>query len=100
MGFRGEMHHVSDLVFFHDLDDARFVAQIHFFESVFGMACEFFQVNEMAGVGKAIEIDEPFDFGPVDYMMDNIRADKTGAAGDEQIHSFNCRLSESSGPEV
>jgi hypothetical protein len=37
----------------------------------------------MTGVGKAIQIDELLDFGPVDNGLNDVAADKTGAAGDK-----------------
>ena len=50
------------------------------------MAFQAFQVFQPAGVGQAIEIDQQADFGFVNDMMDQVGANKPGAARDEQIH--------------
>ncbi len=44
------------------------------------------QIFQMPGVGQAIQIDQLRDFRPVNDVVDQVRADKARAAGDEQIH--------------
>jgi hypothetical protein len=46
------------------------------------------QIDEMAGICQVIQVDQDFDFGPVDEMMDHIRSDKAGATCEEQSHGF------------
>ena len=83
MGFGGEMQHVADGVFFHDLHDGGFVAQINIFKSVFRMVRDARDVFQMTGVGQAIEVDEAFDLRAINDVMDQVRSDKARAAGDE-----------------
>jgi hypothetical protein len=83
------VHDVRDFVLLDDAQNGGFVAQIHFFKNVFGMARNFFQIFQMAGISKAIQIDQPRDFRPVNDVMDQVRADEARAAGDKQIHIFN-----------
>src|SRR5882672_4889039 len=40
----------------------------------------------MARVRQGVEIHQPFYLGPVNDMMDDIRADEPSAAGNQQIH--------------
>ncbi len=42
-----------------------------------------FEVFQMAGVGQAVEVGQEADFGLVDDMVDEIRADEARPAGDE-----------------
>src|SRR5438876_5323235 len=50
------------------------------------MLRNFFQIDQVAGVGKAIQVDQAVDLGPINNMMDHIRSDKSRAAGDQKIH--------------
>ena len=81
-----QVHHMSDLVALHDFEDGGLVAEIDFFEMVFGMAADLFKVDQMSGIGEAIQIDQPLDFRPVDDVMDDIGADEARTAGDEKVH--------------
>ena len=40
----------------------------------------------MARIGKAIEINELFDFGLVNYAMNHVGADKAGPASNKEFH--------------
>ena len=86
VGFRRQMHDVRDGMLLDDTQRGGFVAQIYFLENVFGMPGNFFQIREMPGVGEAIQIDELRNFRPVNDVVNQIRADKTRAAGDQQVH--------------
>src|SRR6185369_10889920 len=59
--------------------------QVHLLKSVFRMPAHAFQAFQMAGISQAIQIDQPFDLRPVYDVLDQIRSDESGAAGDEQV---------------
>ena len=86
MRFRREMHDVGDGMLLDDAQHSGFVAQIHLFKNVFRVPGHFFQVLQMPGVGEAIQIDQLFNLRPVDDVMDEVGADESGAASDEQFH--------------
>jgi hypothetical protein len=46
------------------------------------MARHGFEIGEPAGVGQAIQIDEGFDAGLINDVMDEVGADEARAAGD------------------
>ena len=46
----------------------------------------------MAGVGKAIKVDQPGNLRFVDEVPDDVRTDETGAAGEEQIHVYGYKF--------
>jgi hypothetical protein len=73
---------------FHGLKDSRLVAKINFLKDVFRMAFDTLQIDELAGVRQTVQVDQDFDFGPVDEVMDHVRSDKAGAACEEQSHGF------------
>ncbi|MDB6057610.1 MAG: hypothetical protein JWO95_1454 [Verrucomicrobiales bacterium] len=68
----GEVQDVSDVVFCNNVEDRLFIAQVDFFESVFRIFRNTFQILEMTGVGEAVKVDEPRDLGPVNDVMDEI----------------------------
>ena len=86
MGFRGQVHDGGDLMITHDPADIVAIAEVDLFEDIFVMALESGEIFKMSGVSEAIEIDQMGDFGPVDDVANEIRADETGAAGDEEVH--------------
>ena len=86
VGFGRQVHHVRDGMLSDAVQHGGFVAQIDLFKDVFGIAVETFQIDQVAGIGQAIEVDEPVDFRPVDDLMNDIGADEPRAAGDEEVH--------------
>ena len=86
MRFGGQVHDVRDGVAFDHIQNGGFVAQINLFKDVFRMRGDTRKVLEPPGVCQAIQVDQPSDLGPVNDVMDEIRADKTGSASDKQIH--------------
>lgn len=40
----------------------------------------------MTGIGKAIQVNELFDFGLINYAMNHVGADKTSSASDKELH--------------
>ena len=80
------MHHVCYPVLLEHTQRGGFVAQIHLLQGIFGMMRYFFQIQQMASIGKTIEINELFDFGLVNYAMNHVGADKASPASDKKFH--------------
>jgi len=89
MRFCRQMQHVRDGMTTENLEHRSLVAKVRFLENIFRMAGDSFQVFLMAGIGEAIEVDELLNFGSVDDVLNQIRPDKSCAAGDEQIHGWS-----------
>ena len=87
------MHDVRDAVLFDHAQRRGLVAQIHLLKNVFRMPGDLLQILQMPGVSQAIQIDQSLDFRPVDDVVDEIGADESGAASDEQFHGLSrtCR---------
>ena len=87
VGLCGEVHDVGDVMLADDAEDFVLVPQIDFFENVARMdVMNAGEVFEMAGIGEAVEIDEPGDLRPVDDVANEIGADESGAACDQKVH--------------
>ncbi|MNE85059.1 hypothetical protein D3C80_1820150 [compost metagenome] len=85
MGFGSQVHHDIRLVLAeHPLHGAT-VADIHLLEGIACAGTDLGQRVGIAGVGQFVEIDHAV-FGLVDELADDGRADKAGAAGDEDLH--------------
>ena len=63
------------------------------------IACEIRQIGRIARVGQLVEVDEPCRNGVVfgETLTDEVGADETAAAGDEDIHEkgqppYLCKL--------
>src|ERR1035437_2505069 len=82
MRFRRKVHDVRNAVLLDDAQRGNLVAQIYLLENVFLMAGNFFEVRQMSGISEAVEIDQLRNARLVNDVMDQIRADKTRAAGD------------------
>jgi hypothetical protein len=82
VGFGGEMQNMGDAVFLDQREDGGLVAKVGFFEGVFGMMGDAFEILQMARVRQAIQIDQTPDFRAVNDVMDEVGADETGAASD------------------
>ena len=57
------------------LDNAQsgcFIAQVHFFENVFGMFGDMLQIGQMSRVREAVEIDQPRDFRAFNDLLDYV----------------------------
>ena len=81
------MQDVGDGVLFDDAPHGGRVAEIDALENIFRMACDRFDVGEVAGVGEAVQIDQARDLRALDDLMDDVRADETGAAGEQEVHA-------------
>jgi hypothetical protein len=70
-----------------NLDNGWLISKINFLKDILWVLVHAMEVNEMTGVGEAIEVDHPLDFWPADDVVDQIRADEAGAACDKQDHT-------------
>jgi hypothetical protein len=70
----------------HDVEHSGLVAQVNLFEAILRMRAHRFEIGEVAGVGETVEVDESFDFGPVNDVLNEVGADEAGTAGDEKFH--------------
>jgi hypothetical protein len=55
------------------------------------VSADVFEIGEVARVSQTVEIHEPLDLGTVYDVVDDIGADETGPAGDEETHSLTTR---------
>ncbi len=83
MRLRRQVHDVGDGVPLHHLQRGALIAQIHLLKNIFRMPGNRFQVGEVPRIGQAIEVDQFEHPHIVDDMLDQVRADKARAAGDE-----------------
>jgi hypothetical protein len=82
MGFGGEVQDMGDAVLLDQLEHGGLVAEVGFFEGVFGVMRDALEVFEVAGVREAIQVDQAPDFRAVNDVVDEVGADETGAACD------------------
>ena len=71
----------------HHVEHRGLVAQIDSFKDVLGVLRDRFEVNEVAGVGQAIEVDQGLDLWAVDEVLDDVRADESRPAGHQQAQA-------------
>ncbi len=89
MTFCGKVHDVGDVMLTNDAEDFVFIAEIDLLEDVTWMdSVDTDEVFEMPGISEAVEIDQPSDFRLVDDMPDEVRADETSPACDQEIHAL------------
>ena len=89
MRLGGEVGDGVDLVFGEELRDEGGVADVTVGENVARVAREVGEVGGVAGVGEGVEIDELRERRAFfeEALTDEVRADKAGAAGDEEVHT-------------
>ena len=87
MRFGGEMQDVGDGVLFDDAPHGGLVAQINALENIFGMTRDRFDVGGVASVSEAVQVDQARDLRALDDLMDDVRADEAGAAGEQEVHA-------------
>jgi hypothetical protein len=89
MRLRGEVDDRINLVFGQETRDQRNVPDIAMGENIARVVREIGQVGRITRVGERVEIDEfpqrGIFFGQA--LANEVGADKTAAAGDEQIHA-------------
>ena len=61
MAFRSQMKDVRDLMPANQINHLLFVPEIDILERIFGMLFNTTKVCKVAGIGQAIEIDQPVD---------------------------------------
>jgi hypothetical protein len=83
MRFGGKVHHMGNRMVLHYFQNAWFIPQVDFGEYIFGVALNRFEVLEVPRIREAIQVDQAEDFGPIDHVMNEIRADETSSTCDE-----------------
>ena len=86
MRLSGQVHDVGDAVALHYVKDRGLVPQICLLEEVLGMLGDAGQIFEAPGIGQAIEVNQLDYLGPVNDMLNEIRADESGPASDLEVH--------------
>jgi hypothetical protein len=92
VGFGGEVEDAVDLVFAEEFGDEAGVADIAVGEGVSRIALDGGEVFGISGVSEFVEVNDFIDGesvflgGIAEEVMDEVGADKAGAAGDEEIH--------------
>lgn len=86
MGFGGEVDDGVDFMGGAELIDEEEVIDIPLHEAVAGVLFKTFEIVGTGGVGKGVEIeDAAVEIGGAEEVADKGRADKTGAAGNEEV---------------
>ena len=83
MGLGGEVDDAVDVLFLEELQDAVEIADVEADETVVRAVLDVLQVREVAGVGQFVEVDDPVLRVFVHEEPHDVRADETGAAGDD-----------------
>ena len=83
----GEMQDVGNIITLNDAGDGIFVAEVDFLKIILRVARHGLKVFKMTGVGEAVEVDERFNLGAIDKVLNYVGTDETGAAGDQKVHS-------------
>ena len=79
----GEVHHLRDLVLLNHAKDRGFVAEVHFFEDIFGMIGEPLQICQMTCISQAVQVHQALYLRLINDVLDEIGADKSSAAGNK-----------------
>src|SRR5882672_8917097 len=87
MRFSCQVHHMGNTMLLHGPHHGGLVAQVNFLENVFGMPGDLFQVGRVSRVRQAVQIDELLDLNLVNNVLDQVGSDKSGTAGNKQVHS-------------
>jgi len=84
--FSRQVQDVRDAMLLYDSQHLRLISQIDLFENVLRMTRHRLKIRQMSGIGQAIEIDQRFDLRTADDVLDEVRPDEPGAAGDKEFH--------------
>ena len=88
--FGGKIDDGAGLVLGKQFGDEVEVADVALDENVAGIATQAGEILEVAGVGQRVEVDDRL-VGLRQPVEDEIAADETGTAGDEDIAPLNVR---------
>src|SRR5690349_14774663 len=91
------MHYMRDGIVFDDLGHRQLVPQVNFLENVLRMLRDFLQVDQMPGVGQAIQIHQSGNLMSVNDVVDEVGADEACAAGDKKVHCRGLKVEDGSG---
>lgn len=83
MALSREMDDAVDMLFLHQFVNTVEIADIHLYETVIRFILDVLQVGQVASVSKLIEVDDPVIRVFVHEKANNVTADKTGAASDD-----------------
>ena len=87
MALGGEIYHHMGLFFLKKLVNTVPVADIQLHEAEIGVCHRGIQSGQIAGIGQLVHADDAIVRVLILQIKDEIRADKTGAAGDDDGHS-------------
>ena len=82
MAFRGEVHHVIDVVLVKQTLNRLFVANVRLNKDIIRVVFHALQVFQITGIGQLVHIDDLDVAVFVQHINHEVRADKAGAAGD------------------
>ena len=85
MAFGGQVDHSVDIVLAEHFADGVVVADVGLDEGVVRSIFDVSQVGQIAGIGQFIEIDDPIVGIFVYEEPHHMRADESGAAGNEDV---------------
>jgi hypothetical protein len=88
----GEVHHDVDAVLPQQRLDGRQVTDVAVDEG--DPLAHAVQVGGVAGVRQRVQRDDAVGRVPAGPVVDEVRADEAGRAGDEQVHGFSSRVRE------
>ena len=83
MRFRREVQNMGDGVLLDHFQNRGFVAEIDFFEHVFRMAGDRFEVREMPGISQGVQVDQFFNLRAINDVLDQIRSDEACSASNK-----------------
>jgi len=87
------MHNLCDLMAPKDFPDRFLVPEIGLLKNVFRVGLDPLEIRAMARVRETVQIDQLLDRWLTDNVVNNIAADKTGAACEKKLHFANqCSL--------
>ena len=83
MALSREMDNAVDMLFLHQFVNTVEVADIHLYETVIRFVLNVLQVGQVASISKLVEVDDPVFRLFVHEKANNVTADETGAASDD-----------------
>ncbi len=95
MALGGKVDDAVDVLVLHQLVDTVEVADVHTDELIVGLVLDVLEIGQVAGVGQLVEVDDAVLRILVDKQAYHMASDKSGSAGDDDIHGvrFCFRLS-------
>ena len=85
MALSSKMDDAVHMLVLHQLQHTLKVANVHADKLVVGLVLDILQVGEVAGIGQLVEINDFILRILVDKEPDNMAADESGTAGDDDV---------------